>query len=172
GNRFLVRLLTDGDGARLAAALAAPMAEIARRGVPNYFGPQRFGRDGANLARAAEDLRRLAPQERGFVLSAARSAVFNAVLAAQPAARGARAHVRARSAGAGTQVSPGARRLCDRGAARTHRGAAARTDAARGALRLTRTAARRPRRFRRPPAGRRRRRGRRRCDAERHSRRP
>ena len=84
GNRFVVRLLaTHGDGARLADSLALRLGQLARRGVPNYFGPQRFGRDGANLARAGEDLRRLAPQERGFVLSAARSAVFNAVLAAR-----------------------------------------------------------------------------------------
>ena len=86
GNRFMVRLLApQGDGARLAAGLAPRLADIARRGVPNYFGPQRFGRDGANLARAREELRRLAPPERGFVLSAARSAVFNAVLAARVA---------------------------------------------------------------------------------------
>ena len=86
GNRFVVRLgATHGDGARLADGLALRLADIARRGVPNYFGPQRFGRDGANLSRAGEDLRRLAPQERGFVLSAARSSLFNAVLAARVA---------------------------------------------------------------------------------------
>jgi len=86
GNRFMVRLLApQGDGARLAAGLAPRLADIARRGVPNYFGPQRFGRDGANLARAREELGRLARQERGFVLSAARSAVFNALLAARVA---------------------------------------------------------------------------------------
>jgi tRNA pseudouridine13 synthase len=49
--------------------------------VPNYFGPQRFGRGGANLKRISEDPRALNPSERGFILSAARSLVFNAVLA-------------------------------------------------------------------------------------------
>src|SRR6202140_3352670 len=79
GNRFAVRIgATQGDGARLADGLAL-------RRVPNYFGPQRFGRGGANLSRAGEDPRRLAPQERGFILSAARSALFNAVLAARVA---------------------------------------------------------------------------------------
>jgi tRNA pseudouridine13 synthase len=78
GNRFMVRIrnVEVED-----VALAARIAEISRRGVPNYFGPQRFGRDGANLARIADGLRALRPQERGFVLSAARSLVFNAILA-------------------------------------------------------------------------------------------
>ena len=79
GNRFTVRVreMPVDDG-----ALATRLAAIAARGVPNYFGPQRFGRDGANLARVNEDLRALRnPQERGFVLSAARSLVFNAVAA-------------------------------------------------------------------------------------------
>jgi tRNA pseudouridine13 synthase len=49
--------------------------------VPNYFGPQRFGRDGANLARATAGIGGLRQPERGFVISAARSALFNAVLA-------------------------------------------------------------------------------------------
>ena len=84
GNRFTVRIgAAPGEGTRLACELAARLADIARRGVPNYFGPQRFGLDGANLARATDGLRRLAPRERGFVLSAARSALFNAVLAAR-----------------------------------------------------------------------------------------
>jgi tRNA pseudouridine13 synthase len=84
GNRFEVRVRAGhGDGAGLAALLAPRLAEIARRGVPNYFGPQRFGRDGANLARPAQDLRALPPAQRGFLLSAARSVVFNAVLAAR-----------------------------------------------------------------------------------------
>jgi tRNA pseudouridine13 synthase len=82
GNHFEVRIrATDGDGAELAALLAPRLAEIAHRGVPNYFGPQRFGRDGANLARPVEDLRALPPAQRGFLLSAARSVIFNAVLA-------------------------------------------------------------------------------------------
>jgi tRNA pseudouridine13 synthase len=82
GNRFTVRVRAcDGDGGHLSAALAPRLPEIARRGVPNYFGPQRFGRGGTNLLRAREGLGNLRREERGFVLSAARSVVFNAALA-------------------------------------------------------------------------------------------
>lgn len=78
GNRFVIRVRgTAVDNASLASRLAAMEA----RGVPNYFGPQRFGRGGANLRRLSEDPRALNPGERGFILSAARSLVFNAVLA-------------------------------------------------------------------------------------------
>ena len=78
GNRFEIRIrhMQVDDG-----ALATRLAEIAAHGVPNYFGPQRFGRDGANLARMSEDPRALAPEQRSFMLSAARSLVFNAVAA-------------------------------------------------------------------------------------------
>jgi tRNA pseudouridine13 synthase len=68
-----------------ADVLAQRLATIAAQGVPNYFGPQRFGINGGNLQRAqqwfageAEIHDRI---ERGFALSAARSAIFNAVLA-------------------------------------------------------------------------------------------
>jgi tRNA pseudouridine13 synthase len=82
GNRFAIRLRpVTGSGAQLAAALAPRLAAIRLGGVPNYFGPQRFGRDGANLERLAAGVGALAPAERGFVLSAARSVIFNAVLA-------------------------------------------------------------------------------------------
>lgn len=78
GNRFCVRILgVEVD----EGALNARIADIATRGVPNYFGPQRFGRNGANLSRLADDPRTLRPPERGFVLSAARSLVFNSVVA-------------------------------------------------------------------------------------------
>jgi len=78
GNRFVIR----ARGAAVdEASLAGRLAAIESRGVPNYFGPQRFGRDGANLQRMGEDLRALRPADRGFILSAARSLVFNAVLA-------------------------------------------------------------------------------------------
>jgi tRNA pseudouridine13 synthase len=78
GNRFSITLRRmEVDG----AALAARLTDIAAHGVPNYFGPQRFGREAANLRRLSEDPRTLAPQQRSFVLSAARSLVFNAVLA-------------------------------------------------------------------------------------------
>jgi tRNA pseudouridine13 synthase len=80
GNRFAIRLrLPAGTAASAAAALAPVLQLIGARGVPNYFGPQRFGRGGANLAGGP-----LPPPRdpaRGFRLSAARSLIFNALLA-------------------------------------------------------------------------------------------
>ena len=66
-------------------AIVQRLRQIAAGGVPNYFGPQRFGRGGANLrtARAWAD-GGSAPRERtarSFALSAARSWLYNAVLA-------------------------------------------------------------------------------------------
>ena len=85
GNRFTLRLRTaPGAGEALAARLAARLAVIGTRGVPNYFGPQRFGRAGANL-RPARDGAGHGRTERGLRLSAARSVVFNALLAARVA---------------------------------------------------------------------------------------
>jgi tRNA pseudouridine13 synthase len=84
GNRFRIRLRdVRGDRVRAQAVVEA----IGARGVPNYFGEQRFGREGGNLA-LAESLfagRRLPRAQRGFALSAARSELFNAVLAARVA---------------------------------------------------------------------------------------
>jgi tRNA pseudouridine13 synthase len=81
-NRFALRVReVAGD----RDALAERLEVIATRGVPDYFGPQRFGRDGTNLGRArAWASVGEAPRDRsarGFALSAARSALFNAVLA-------------------------------------------------------------------------------------------
>jgi len=86
GNRFAVRLRAEvGDGRQLAERLGSRLAALAARGVPNYFGPQRFGRAGGNLRAATEELARLPATERGLKLSAARSVVFNALLAARVA---------------------------------------------------------------------------------------
>ena len=84
GNRFRIALRgLEGDRAELEARLRA----VATAGFPNYFGPQRFGRDGANLDAVAGWLAggRLpaAREERAFILSAARALAFNAVLAAR-----------------------------------------------------------------------------------------
>ncbi len=81
-NRFAVRIRAPGgDSPELGSRLAPRLAAIAERGVPNYFGPQRFGRAGANLQRLPGPTRRLPPQQRAFALSAARSVIFNALLA-------------------------------------------------------------------------------------------
>jgi tRNA pseudouridine13 synthase len=81
-NRFEVRVAgLQGD----ITALDARLRLVERRGVPNYFGPQRFGRSGSNLSRARGwAASGTAPRDRttrGFALSAARSMLFNAVLA-------------------------------------------------------------------------------------------
>ncbi|WP_457807643.1 tRNA pseudouridine(13) synthase TruD [Kushneria sp. EE4] len=59
---------------------------LVERGVPNYFGPQRFGHQGSNLTRARTLMARgwKKKQDRdGFLLSSARSFLFNQVLAAR-----------------------------------------------------------------------------------------
>ena len=58
---------------------------IAARGVPNYFGPQRFGHHGANvdLARALFSGKRLKRDKRSIAISAARSFLFNQILSAR-----------------------------------------------------------------------------------------
>ncbi len=64
--------------------LVERLAAVGARGVPNYFGPQRFGRGGANVARARQMFarrRRASRHERGLLLSAARAELFNRMLA-------------------------------------------------------------------------------------------
>lgn len=82
GNRFVLRL-REAAGDR--AAVDARLRAIAARGVPNYFGEQRFGREGDNVANALAMFagRRVARAQRTHLLSAARSQLFNRVLAAR-----------------------------------------------------------------------------------------
>lgn len=84
GNRFRLRL--DLDGSPDAERVAAARSRLAS-GVANYFGPQRFGRDGANLEQAAAWVAgaKLPPRGamRGRILSTARSLLFNEVVAAR-----------------------------------------------------------------------------------------
>jgi len=84
-NRFEI-LLTDVQGDR--DAIAARLQAIATQGVPNYFGEQRFGRSGDNVAQAIamfEGKVKPSPHLRGILLSAARSHIFNRVLSVRVA---------------------------------------------------------------------------------------
>ncbi len=83
GNRFTI-VVRNIDPARLAD-VRATLERIAREGVPNAFGVQRFGRDGDTHERARGWLtgRERAPGDprlRRFHFSAFQSAIFNAVL--------------------------------------------------------------------------------------------
>jgi tRNA pseudouridine13 synthase len=82
GNAFTIRI-RDAAGDRTRAE--SVIATITGKGVPNYFGPQRFGRDGNNLQRVARlfggEGRRPGREQRGLLLSAARAQLFNRVLA-------------------------------------------------------------------------------------------
>lgn len=102
-NRFdlLVRHDPISDDAR--ADIEARLTYIAENGFPNYFGAQRFGRDGSNLEKAdvllKSELEQPAtrgnkrarqqrgrsdqPRNRGMLLSAARSWLFNRYLCDQ-----------------------------------------------------------------------------------------
>ena len=77
GNRFAIRVR---DVSAADSAIAERVDAIARDGLPNFFGPQRFGRDGANLRKISPDLSGVQPRERTYVLSAARSLIFNSAL--------------------------------------------------------------------------------------------
>lgn len=99
GNRFEL-VLREVQGER--AGIESRMRVIAERGVPNYFGEQRFGRDGDNVTNALamfgyakpsqkpapgagcadySNQRRVKRGQRSLLLSAARSELFNRVLA-------------------------------------------------------------------------------------------
>ncbi|HWK52346.1 MAG TPA: tRNA pseudouridine(13) synthase TruD [Steroidobacter sp.] len=81
GNDFEIVLREfSGDTALLEQRLQT----LATAGSPNYFGPQRFGHNGSNVSTAIAWFEGgPAPErmDRGFALSAARSVIFNAVLA-------------------------------------------------------------------------------------------
>jgi len=78
-NRFQIRLKQVRG-----APVTQRLDQLATDGVPNYFGEQRFGRNGNNAAMALQwfsgKLRKPDRFQRGILLSAARSAVFNEVL--------------------------------------------------------------------------------------------
>ena len=85
GNRFELTL-REIQGER--GEIDARLRDIAARGVPNYFGEQRFGRGGDNVSAALAMFagRRMRREQRTMLLSAARSELFNRVLAARVAA--------------------------------------------------------------------------------------
>lgn len=84
GNRFSIRV-RDVTGDRDAAEWF--LDRLSETGVPNYFGSQRFGNDGRNLAQVdalfAGTGRRPRRELRGLLLSAARAHLFNLVLGAR-----------------------------------------------------------------------------------------
>ena len=84
GNSFRIALRA-ADIATHRDAIDARLAAIRRCGVPNYFGPQRFGRNGANLKLAQELFlgARTSRHRRSIALSAARSLLFNEILDAR-----------------------------------------------------------------------------------------
>jgi tRNA pseudouridine13 synthase len=96
GNRFKIRLRDVGWSRE---QLEAKLGAVRLHGVPNYFGPQRFGREAFNLQRAAQWIQSgEAPRGRAprdFALSAARSVMFNAALGARV------------EAGSWSQLAPG-----------------------------------------------------------------
>ena len=84
GNRFRLALrAVEGERDAIEDRLRA----IAARGVPNAFGEQRFGHGGGNVDKARRMFAglRVRRDERALLLSAARSELFNRVLAARVA---------------------------------------------------------------------------------------
>lgn len=102
GNGFIITLLLEGElGPQNMQSLEAKLHSIKTQGVPNYFGLQRFGRNGNNLVEferflhqqnvqreadlsdAGSKKRRKPRKPKGIILSSARSFLFNKVLAAR-----------------------------------------------------------------------------------------
>lgn len=84
-NRFCLRL-REFRGDR--EAVEARLALLQTQGVPNYFGEQRFGRNGNTLQQALEQVRsegrrgrKLSRRKRGLFYSALRGYLFNEFLA-------------------------------------------------------------------------------------------
>ncbi|WP_136068780.1 tRNA pseudouridine(13) synthase TruD [Modicisalibacter radicis] len=82
-NRFFLRL---GGPIVAHPELETRWQRLVEAGVPNYFGPQRFGVEGHNLSRACGILARgwrKRDDRQGLMLSTARSYLFNELLAAR-----------------------------------------------------------------------------------------
>ncbi|SFU26921.1 tRNA pseudouridine(13) synthase TruD [Xenorhabdus koppenhoeferi] len=79
GNDFTLVLRAISD----RQSVEKRLQQISQGGVPNYFGEQRFGRDGQNLVQAqrwaANEIQVKERNWRSFYLSACRSAMFNAI---------------------------------------------------------------------------------------------
>lgn len=79
--RLVIRQISDRD------AVETRLTQIRDAGVPNYFGEQRFGRNGNNLIMAEKWARNEIVMrdrnKRSLLLSAARSALFNQVTSAR-----------------------------------------------------------------------------------------
>lgn len=94
GNNFVITLCDiSGDQQQLESRLHT----IGDNGFPNYFGPQHFGHNGQNIARAqqlftAPHRPRKRDNKQGIYLSAARSYLFNQVLS-QRIEQGRYAHI-------------------------------------------------------------------------------
>jgi tRNA pseudouridine13 synthase len=88
GNAFTLILRHISD----RAAVEQRLQRIAAGGVPNYFGSQRFGHEGNNLTMAqrwaADEIKVRERNKRSFILSAARSAMFNQVVSDRLAQHG------------------------------------------------------------------------------------
>lgn len=86
GNRFTVRIREPTGGAMVAEARArAVIGVLQRSGVPNFFGPQRFGRFGMNAVDGLKVLRGESvpggQRLKRFFVSALQSSLVNALLA-------------------------------------------------------------------------------------------
>lgn len=81
GNHFQIKVRgIKGDRTDIENHLA----EIVEHGVPNYFGPQRFGNDSANIQKAKDlfqgRLKTRNKNLKGMLLSTARSHIFNNII--------------------------------------------------------------------------------------------
>ena len=82
GNRFTICLRNVSD----INALQRRWHAVVEHGVPNYFGEQRFGRDGGNIERANalfSGQKVKDKKKRSMYLSAARSLVFNQMISSR-----------------------------------------------------------------------------------------
>jgi len=79
GNQFILKI-RDWKGNK--ELLEQQLNRIKEQGVPNYFGEQRFGREGANINKALALFAgaKLSRNLRGMYLSAARSYLFNQIV--------------------------------------------------------------------------------------------
>jgi len=82
-NEFRIALRSDDALTPDRERIEDRLRRVAARGVPNYFGPQRFGHDASNLDLAMQLFsgKRLKREMRSIAISAARSYLFNEILA-------------------------------------------------------------------------------------------